>query len=556
MKKIKTKPKSIVKPKVYHLALILVMLLGLFLSMYFYYGPSPINGADNYIYTDMAYNLYQGHFAAVAGGGVLAQQYLLEAGIALFYALLSPSILSSSLFGVLCFLLTMLVIYKIGSSLYNRKAGLLSAFFYSFNPIAVVNSAYVGDNGPMALIVSLCVLFLVLATRKNSKHKQIYYALAGFFGLIGILTTVQSIIILFFAAIILIAYWIKSRTISYARNIGFFVLGIAIALLVIVGLALFGGHGPFYILTLNSNIYSSVSGSVPQFNSYINWLFSFDLTRYANAIYGMFAGGQSYSSIASYIYSSLTTGFLTPQNFQYWSNQSSGLFAYFAIAGIIYLLLKRNMRFLIPALWFGSTLLYLGYGTTSITEYVPIEFAYVRLMLIFLPALALIIGFAATDVFEIGINGAKNRIVALLHRLLHDLLSLVLIGAIALLFANSLLIIQYINVSQYVYTYPLVQMGQFIATIPQDAVIYTNPIMSSIYDSYKHVYLSYQTSWAENCTNLNGQEYLITSINETFASNCNLTVAYAPPALLGYEKYNLFQNPSFGLFTNLVVYRH
>ena len=506
----------------YAAALVMVLALGSFLSLAFFYGPSPINGADNYLYSDFAHRLSQGNLRSVADSGVLAQQYILIAGIAAFYALLGPSRLSSSLFGVACFLLTIIAIYLIGEKLYNRKAGLLSALFYSFNPIAVVNSSYVGDNGPMALFVSLCILFLVFAFKEEKDgRRHLYYALSGFFSLIGVLVTSQSILILPVAGIVLLFHTFKDRNKKALIDMGFFAMGILISLLVIMPLGIYANNNPLYIFTLNSRIYSSLPPNAqPQFQSYVGWLFPFNpLQQTLNSLFNAHA-------------------------VQYGANQSDGFFGYFAAIGLLYLAARRNKRVLIPALWFIFTLLYLGLGTLSFSRYVPIGISYPRLMLLFIPAMALIIGFAAANLLEFK------------RPALHDRVSVVLLAALAtFLFLNSLLIIQYVGVSQYAYVEPLLQVSKFMGNLPANTTIYTPGIPLSAYTDYRYNYLFLPAIEAD-CSGLRSGSYVVMDPNASIESACSLQKLFTPQPDNSLSTYDLFRYSAFGTYGNITVYYH
>ncbi|MDE1855795.1 MAG: glycosyltransferase family 39 protein [Candidatus Micrarchaeota archaeon] len=535
----------------YKIFLAAIMLLGLFLSVYFFYGPSPINGADNYIYATAAYQLSHGQFGQVAGGGVLDQQYILIAGIGIFFLLFGASPLTSALFGILCFLATIFVVYMIGEKLYSKRAGILCALFYSFNPLAVVNASYVGDNGPMALFVSLCVLFLVLGIKeKESRYRN--YVLSGFFGLIGILVTIQSIIILAFAVMVLLACLLIERKRSYLKNIKGFAVGLIIAFCVIAILGLLAALNPLYIIDLNVHAYSTLAGATPQLSQYLEWLFPFNLQSHYSTLVGYFSSGNIQSALSS-ASKMIASDFLTPSAFQYAANQSEGLFGYFAAASAIYLALRLNRSVLIPSAWLAITLLYLGMGTASLTSYVPILYAYPRLMMLFLPAIALLIGFAANDVLCLATSRGSKAIV-LAKRIIGSVLLPIGLVLSIFLFANSVLIVQYIDLSQYHYVLPMMQVGTYIDSLPQNAIVYTRTDIPVIfYTGFRANILGFDTS-NYDCSILKNGSYVAIPINPALASACNLQIAYFPTAMPN-STYSLFNTPSVHQYYNLTVYR-
>ncbi|MDE1855357.1 MAG: glycosyltransferase family 39 protein [Candidatus Micrarchaeota archaeon] len=500
----------------YAVALVLIILLGVFLAYLFYYGPSTANVSDNFLYADYAHQIYVGHAGSLPSNDVLAQQYLLLAGIAAFYAAFGvASPFTASLFGVLCFALTIAIIYKIGALLYGRGAGLVSALVYSFNPVAVINASYVGDNGPMALFASACVLFLILGMQeKRVARSGTYFLLSGFSAMIGVLVTVQSAEILVFVAPFALFYAIREKSTASLLNIGLFALGIAIAVACTALVEFSIGNPPLLVFSLNYNAYSAGAGHTPQIGNYTRWLFPANPASQLN-----------------------------PAQAAYSSGMSSGLYGYAALLGAVYLLFRRNFRFFVPAFWSVSTLLYMGYGSLSLLDYVPISYSRVRFMLIFIPALALIIGFSLLDMAEIL---RKNRL---------KILGLLLPGLIVIaLFINSAGIIQFVGLSQYKHTYQLSQTGSFLLGLPADVPVYGNIEPLDVYAHYKPNFVESEYDFfppfyfGSNCS-------MLAVPNASVAKICGLREAFAssqPPAYL--DAYRLFDNDSFRIYENITVY--
>ncbi|MDE1868456.1 MAG: glycosyltransferase family 39 protein [Candidatus Micrarchaeota archaeon] len=521
----------------YGIALLALMVIAFFLSTYFFYGPSPINGADNYLYAQFAHILYQGGFTAVAQDGILAQQYILLYGISAFYAMFGVSRISEAGFGILSFMLTILVVYKIGMVLYNRNAGIISAAVFALNPIAIVNSSYVGDNGPMALFVSLTVLFLIMGITAKDR-RQLYFILSGFLSIIGILVTSQVLELFPFIIIVLAAYLIKSRA-KFLPRIGLFFLGaiLGVGVLALFGIA--GSNGPLYILTLNSSTYSSVQMPSVQFFQYLQWLFPYSMVANLTSSVTTVISHQSFAGFSKMLYVFLNP---TSANTYFSANESDGLYGYFAAAAIVFLIAKWNKRMLIPLAWFIPTLLYMGLGSVSLTHYVPIGFAYARLMLIFIPAMSLLIGFAFADFLENKRDGMARFFSYLIA-----------IGLVGLLAANSVALVNYINMSQYAYVYPLLQIAGFVNMLPHNTAVFTTapigPYVGYDYDIFA------TPPADQGCRTLTGGDYLVLEGGNATVSQCGLARVYSPegaPSYLG--RYNLFDNSGFGAFGNYSVY--
>jgi len=529
----------------YVLALAAVMVLATSLSLIFFYGPSPINGADNYLYTDFGYYLSIGNFRQVAQWGVLAQQYILDAGIALFFVLLGPSRFSASLFGVLCFLLTIFVLYKMGTLLYSKKAGLLAAFFYSFMPVAVVNSSYVGDNGPMALFATLTVFFLAKAIKVRGKKQRINYALSGFFGLIILLTTSQGVIILIVPAIVLLAYIIKNRNADSIANLLYFVGGLFAAFAIIAALGFAASSNPLYIFTLNSQIYSTTSSPQTNFSTYINYIFPFSAVSNLNIIFSMVHTHSGIISILKY----LKNWLFNASAFYYITWQTVGLSGYVVVLAAIYLFVRYKLSFWLPGLWLISTMLYLSYGTVSITRYTPIGYAYLRFVLLFMPAVALIIGMAAADILDFGKENARNKSINGTTKVVKYMLIAALAVITIVLFANSLLAIRYIELSQYNWVYNLLAIGRYVSTLPSNTIIYSNYQIFE-YSGFSHI-VNFIPS---NCSYIEKGSYVVINYNESYASKCNLVEVLHPVVPEYLHKYDMFTIASWGTYYNTTLY--
>jgi len=534
----------------YVLALAAIMVLATSLSLLFFYGPSPINGADNFLYTDFGYYLSIGNFHRVAQWGVLAQQYILDAGIALFFVLLGPSRFSAALFGILCFLLTIFVLYKMGSLFYNKKAGVFAAFFYSFMPVAVVNSSYVGDNGPMAFFATLTVFFLAKAIKAKGRKQRTNYALSGFFGLIILLITSQGMIILIVPAIVLLAYIIKDRNAASFVNLIYFFVGLFAAFAIIAALGFAAASNPLYIFTLNSHIYSTTSSLTTSFGNYVNYLFPFSAVSNLKTIFLMMYEHYGVIPIFKYLENQL----FDASTFNYITWQIVGLSGYVMTMAAIYLFIRRNLSFWLPGLWLISTMLYLSYGTVSITKYIPIGYSYLRFTLLFMPAVALIMGIAAADILDFGkTNTESNRRKHMrgATRVVKYLLVAALVIITAVLFVNSVLAIRYIDLSQYNWVYNLIAIGKYVSTLPSNAIIYSNYPISE-YSGFSHVV----NFIPPNCSNIGKGSYVVINYNESYASGCNLTEVLRPIMPEYLSKYDMFATASFGTYYNATLYYH
>ncbi len=398
----------------------------------------------------------------------------------------------------------------------------------------------------MALFATLTVFFLAKAIKSKGIDQKRNYALSGFFGLIILLVTAQGIIILIVPAIVLLAYLIKDRNKAAIAKILYFAIGIALAFVIIAVLGYAAASNPLYIFSLNSHVYSASQMPKPQLMTYIRYLFSFNVAWNLSNILAMARAHSGLISILQYVRYWLFNA--SAFNYAVW--QTVGLFGYATVIAVIYLFVRRNLRFWLPGLWFLSTLLYLGWGTVSITRYIPIDYAYSRFTLLFMPALALIMGFAAADICDFGKNGHEKA--SGTTKATRYALNIALAAVAVVLLANSVLAIRYIDLSQFYWVYNLIAIGNYIETLPSSAIIYSNyPIEE--YSGFSHTVVFIP----ENCTYLSNGSYVVANYSKSFASECNLSVVFTPPAPPRYLKnYDMFRSATGGTFYNITLYYH
>ncbi len=530
----------------YELQLASSIILGLLLSTSFFYGPSPIYGADNYIYADLGYLISRGQVGAVVTQGILAQQYLLLFGIALFYDLFGVGSFQAAIFGVASFIATIIVTYMIGSELYDKRAGAASAFLYSFIPIAVINSSNVGDNGPMALVASLSVLMLVKGMKRQPEHRRAYM-LSGFLSLIGVLVTSQAAVISVACAILLLLNLAWYRDKEALHGIKFYVEGLAWAAIMMLLIGLTDGNGPLYIFTINSSTYSSLNLPTNQFHSYIEWIFPLGVYGPLLQLARIAASGTLTAHAAAIVLSPFSSTLKMiimagpPADTYY---LGVGLFGYIAALSALYLVIRKPKAAIVPLVWIAATVLYLGYGTVSLTHYIPIGIAYPRFMLIFAPALAILAGCAAARIME----GERPGILSATKRL-------VLLALAIMLLAASVAQIITMDMSEYRTVLPAAQIASFLESLPSNSIVYRGNIPLVEYLAYSRTILGFRLDNNGTCTFMEHGSYAVLPANATIELLCGLRPVFRPnvPAYLG--QYNLLSSSSFNYTDYAVYYR-
>lgn len=520
------------------LVLILILLLGTYLSVNFFYGPSWINGADNYIYTTEAHTLtFMPNAPPLTGEDNV--KFLLFAGIAFFYLLLGYSLLSSSLFGILCFLGTILTVYLIGKNIHSSNTGLVAAFLYAIFPLVVMQSSNVGDDVPATFFVSLAVLLMLMALR-GDKFKNAYYVLSGFISAICYLIVPEGALGALFIIIFLCANaLIKKRRKTLWKGAVFCLSGVVVAVttIMLLGFVLYGQ--PFFIMNASNTGLSSFSAS-PGAVTYIQYMFpaSFFQASLESRFFPL-PDGQTFAGVLDYIdrYDAHTLAF--------------GYFGLALLISAIYLVVRKEKRALVPASWFLVVFLYLGFGSQSFSKYVPV-LASERFMILLCPAVVLLIGIALADVLDW--VRKKERWVRIASYCL-------LLYAVLFLFITSYFSVQYIQYSQYKGVLPLMQIGKYLNGLPASSTIF-GPVDLPwyVYTNYSHsmVELNYvRTEASCNVTSIfrfASGDYFVGVLDGNYSS-CGLIKVFEPTSESNLRNYTFFDHWGMN-FYDTAVYRY
>jgi 4-amino-4-deoxy-L-arabinose transferase-like glycosyltransferase len=537
---LKAKARKRVRPILF---LVPILLLALFLSTYFYYGVSPLDGSDNYIYAQFAHQVIQQGYRVLPLSGVLGQKYILISGIALFYALFGTGRLAMAGFGIMTFLATLVVVYLIGRELYDYRAGLLAALILAVWPQVVLQSSSVGDTVPMALFVSLSVLFAVIAMKSGGK-KKLFYFLSGFVTVIGFLVVAEASMIIVLLLPLMIGSLLYHR--DKARLLGFlcFIVGMAVGFAATAAIAQVQNGNPLFIYTSDAAWYSPSNSQALSLAS----------APYSGIVFSLFPQGLIFKTLSSGVLNNppnldVIAGLvssLLKVTYQY-NMVLNGLLPYFAIAFALYLIAVLEKRAVVPGLWFLTTFLYLSFGTMSPSHYTFIIGDTIRYAVIFVPALALLISFGIVNILDKvrgDIKPARYAVYAFL------------IIIVLFMLVTSLTLVRYDVYSERNWVEPLLQIGSFVDTLPANAVVY-RPLSVPIdpYVGYRN--FDMLNSPLQNCSQLAENSYIIMMEDDAYASSCNLTVAFRPEMPDWLAQYNLFtQISAFGIDYNIYVYHN
>ncbi|MEW6609506.1 MAG: glycosyltransferase family 39 protein [bacterium] len=309
------------KPKKTNLYyLIIIILGGLILRLIFFSG---YVGGDDKHYITQAYKYSIGDF--VPGDNLWALRIGLVIPTSFFFFLFGVNEFSSILFSLLCSIGNIILIYHLGKLLFDEKVGLIGAFLLSFYPLDVIYSTHLFPDIVLCFFTGLTI-YLFLKGEDN--EKKIWYLLSGIsLGISYLIKESTVVICLFFIFYIL-----------YKRKIKINYFLVPLGFLLIVGLEL-----TLYYFQIGDYFYR-------HHKIYERWPSSRDdinILRGSNWVIEPLL--------------MLTT------------NQEFGLFYYFILPIIVYLLFKRDKKVNILLCWLIPCFLYLFYGSVSLFYYLPTE---------------------------------------------------------------------------------------------------------------------------------------------------------------------------------------
>lgn len=241
--------------------LIFILLFALFLRVQFFVGFANNDPQDDGIYINHASRVMSGeHFNFTWAQKLVSQEDMINPAhqFPFRWAMLLPTAASFSLFGVndyslglyslLCSLGSIVVIFYLGKTLFNERAGLIAAFLLSFFPLNVIHSTRLLPDVPIAFFMGLSVLLFLRGERKTGIPSYLLLILSGISLGIGYLAKVSSVILFVFIIGYLLFKW------DFKKK----------HLLIFIGFILvFAAEGSYYYMQtgdffLHSHLYSKV----------------------------------------------------------------------------------------------------------------------------------------------------------------------------------------------------------------------------------------------------------------------------------------------------------
>ncbi|HLC60549.1 MAG TPA: glycosyltransferase family 39 protein [Candidatus Nanoarchaeia archaeon] len=322
----------------------LILLFSVILRIVFFNG---VGASDDVQYSFYANEMSTGHYNLPSDhhGTRLAFVY----AISRLYLLFGVNDFSSVILQFLLSIGNILLIFSLGKLLFNEKTGLLGAFLMSFFPIEVIFSTKLMPEIPSVFLLGLCVfLFFKGEKSKIKKSARLLYISSGLsLGLAYLMRENSVLILIFFAIYALINKKIKSEYFLMAAGFIFWVL------VDMYSFYIFTGNYFFRISNLNGHLAD---------------------------IY----------SVENYYGRGSITGFLFSFPFIIFRDLQLGLFYPFIFIAILYFIFSREKPAYNMIFWFVPILLYLIFGTISLSKYLPLPAIPRYLMIIDFPAILIL----------------------------------------------------------------------------------------------------------------------------------------------------------------------
>ena len=368
-------------PGVRRAAILLVVILAVALRLY---GMTGNITFDSVVYAQDAYNLLKGTFN-LATDSWYSHRLPVFVPVALSYAALGVGNVSTNLWPMLLSVLQVLVVLWVGRRLFGAETAILAAAFMAMIPLDVIYAGVLAPDAVLAALLTFSAAFWILGLEGRDRPSGLYLVISGVSCALACDARAYALLIAVFFA----GHAILRRT--GLRALLWWVLGFALVVLPLAA------------------VYARVTGDplLP--------------IRAMSAFYGESEHAQGAGFLA---YPLLV---LKPGSF-------TGLFALFFAAAAVWALVRPTRQRWILLGWIAPILLYLQFGSMSLTSYVPV-FKRVRFLTPVMAPGALLLASVLPEALAV----AGDRVSRAL-RVRNDTLvrRVFLVCVVLVLFANSL----------------------------------------------------------------------------------------------------------------------
>ena len=330
--------------------LLLILVFALVLRIIFFTG---ISSSDSLYYSEFA-NKISRHEPFITGGN--GQHLALRLGIvfpvALLYSIFGANEFTSNIIPLLFSLFSVILIYKFGKFLFDERTGLLSALLLSFFPLDIIFGTSLLGDVPAAFFMALSVYLFLKAEKNGNSRSSIFSGIS-----LGVAYLIREMSVLM--ALFFIFYAIYNRKI---KNIYFFVpLGFLLVALIEFLYFWHATGNPFYRYSIVSGIHNEFLLTDPK---YQRGNFPISLLYFP------------YLILRDYL---------------------SRFFSLFIFMSGFYCFTHRKKSGYILLLWFVPLLLYICFGSTSLSRYIlfPVDLRF--LLMVSFPGLMMLAYFLSDE---------------------------------------------------------------------------------------------------------------------------------------------------------------
>ncbi len=301
-------------------AVLLVVLLAVALRLY---GMTGNITFDSLVYAQDAYNLLNGTFNLNTDSWY-SHRLPVFVPVALFYAMLGVSNLSTNLWPLLLSVLQILAVVWIGRKLVGSEAAILAAALVAMVPLDVVYAGVLSPDVVMASLLTFSAALWILGLEGRDVPSRLHVLLSGALCALACDTRAYALLIAVFFA----GHALSRR--AFVRTLPWWVLGFVAVVLPLAG------------------VYARVTGDplLP--------------IRAMSAFYGESGHTQGLAGFLAYPLLALKPGSLM------------GLFSPLLVIAVLLALARPTRERWILLAWMAPVMLYLQFGSMSLTSYVPV----------------------------------------------------------------------------------------------------------------------------------------------------------------------------------------
>lgn len=327
-----------------------ITLIGLALGvrvMLFFGG---VRGADAYAYAHHAYNIAVGQYDVGADAMSYGFRYTVLLPTALAYKLFGVGDWPSALFPLLASLATVWMVIRLGTLWLGERVGLLGGLLYAVYPLDLPWATLLGpDSFIPAFSAGAMLAFWVAGEETRLEwQRSLLYGLSGLCVALAAQARESGLLLL---PVLGVLAWSRPGRL---RIVGTILTGCIAALLVELGYYWVRVGNPIHkiaVLEKLNDLYVGGSADGPT-----------SLAYYPRALFGMDLEGLAWF----------------------------GLFTYAALGAVALAAWRRELRRLTPLLvWILLPLLYLEFGSLSVSRYAPVSKSYPYLTIISVPVVLL-----------------------------------------------------------------------------------------------------------------------------------------------------------------------